>query len=358
MIDIERHINYFQTAADKQTAIDNDQLNYPNLSYVEETGVVDLAETAPPVDYSKKYFTIVSLEDNNAITWNRKTTLLYVTNVSASTDNGETWTEKNVGGTSNSIATLNTGDKLLLKGTLSPNSGDGIGRIAATGQFTVEGNSMSLLFGDDFSGQTSLSGKAYAFENLFSGCTGLTSAENLVLPATTLVNYCYSAMFRGCSSLTSAPVLPATALATYCYGGMFSGCTSLTTAPDLPATSVGYGSYQTMFNGCRSLTTAPALPATTMAELCYNNMFNGCTGLTTAPELPATTLAKNCYSYMFRYCTSLNYIKMLATDISASDCLKNWVDGVASGGTFVKKSGVSIPSGVNGIPNNWTVQEV
>jgi hypothetical protein len=87
-------------------------------------------------------------------------------------------------------------------------------------------------------------------------------------------------------------------------------------------------------------------------------MFQSCSGLTTAPELPATTLASNCYSYMFNYCSKLNYIKMLATDISASNCLNYWVRSVASSGTFVKNPAMnSLPTGVSGIPEGWTVQD-
>ena len=111
-----------------------------------------------------------------------------------------------------------------------------------------------------------------------------------------------------------------------------------------------------MFSGCTSLTTAPALPATTLAQSCYYYMFANCTSLTTAPELPATTLASQCYSYMFYGCSNLNYIKMLATNISASYCLSSWVSGVASSGTFVKNLNMTtLPSGINGIPNGWTV---
>ena len=48
---------------------------------------------------------------------------------------------------------------------------------------------------------------------------------------------------------------------------------------------------------------------------------------------------------------------MLATDISASSCLNNWVNGVASSGTFVKhKDMTTLPSGANGIPNGWTIE--
>ena len=112
-----------------------------------------------------------------------------------------------------------------------------------------------------------------------------------------------------------------------------------------------------MFHGCTSLTTAPALPATTLANSCYRNMFEGCRSLTTAPALPATTLANYCYQYMFYNCNKLNYIKMLATNISASNCLNNWVNGVSSTGTFVKDTAItSLPTGDSGIPSGWTVQ--
>ena len=87
-------------------------------------------------------------------------------------------------------------------------------------------------------------------------------------------------------------------------------------------------------------------------------MFYNCTSLVTAPELHATTLYRNCYCYMFRGCSNLNNITMLATDISATDCLYNWVSGVASTGTFTKAASMtSLPSGVDGIPSGWTVQD-
>ena len=194
------------------------------------------------------------------------------------------------------------------------------------------------------------------YYGMFLGCTSLTTAPEL--PATTLAGSCYRNMFEGCTSLTTAPALPATALASNCYQYMFGGCTSLTTAPALPATTLAGGCYSGMFNNCTSLTTAPALPATTLANYCYQYMFNGCTKLTTAPALPATTLTNSCYSYMFYRCTKLNYIKCLATDISAPYCTKNWVSGVASTGTFVKNPDMaSWPTGDNGIPTGWTVQD-
>ena len=61
---------------------------------------------------------------------------------------------------------------------------------------------------------------------------------------------------------------------------------------------------------------------------------------------------------MFYNCTNLNYIKMLATDISAEDCLDSWVYGVSATGTFVKNPALSVDTigrGGSGIPKGWTV---
>jgi len=67
-------------------------------------------------------------------------------------------------------------------------------------------------------------------------------------------------------------------------------------------------------------------------------------------------LASACYQQMFYGCTSLTSIKCLATDVSASDCTSNWVDGVAASGTFTKAASMSSWStGNNGIPSGWTV---
>ena len=190
---------------------------------------------------------------------------------------------------------------------------------------------------------------------MFSGCTSLVNAPEL--PATTLASNCYNSMFNECTSLTSAPVLPATTLASNCYSNMFRSCTSLTTAPELPATTLLGNCYSEMFYGCTSLTTAPAvLPATTLAGSCYYRMFQDCKSLVNAPVLPATTLVSDCYSSMFERCEKLNYIKMLATDISASGSLSYWVIGVSSSGTFVKHSSMtSLTTGTSGIPSGWTV---
>ena len=200
-----------------------------------------------------------------------------------------------------------------------------------TAECYIYGNIMSLVNEYEFATATTLTG-ADAFNKLFSNNAKLYNhtTNDLLLPATTLTNYCYLGMFSGCSNLTTAPALPATTLADNCYWDMFSGCSKLKTAPELPAT--------------------------TLAVSCYNSMFRDCTELTTAPELPATTLADNCYEDMFNSCSKLNSVTCLATNISASDATKGWLHGVAASGTFTKASTMTgWPESENGIPTGWTV---
>lgn len=279
-----------------------------------------------------------------------------------SKDYGSTWipiTSTSAG----TIFNVSAGDKIMFKGnndTYSETFSKNTMFMSNNGAlFNVYGNIMSLMYGDNFIGKNTFNDDtlSYIFTNLFYG-TGVVNASNLILPATTLVDFCYYYMFSLCVSLTSAPALPATTLADYCYHYMFNDCISLTSAPALPATTLADGCYKNMFNGCISLTSAPELTATTLAEACYYAMFQGCTSLTSAPELPATTLVDSCYDGMFKYCANLNYIKCLATDISASDCTTDWVSGVNGTGTFVKAASMTDwTTGNNGIPANWTVQD-
>ena len=301
------------------------------------------------IDYADNYLTFKAKE-NGTFKFSGSTT---ANTLQYSLDNGTTW--NNLTDNTNT-PTVNSGSSIMFKGNCVPSSG-GIGKFISSGLFDVEGNVMSLIYGDNFGGQTTLS-SAYTFYNLFQSCTRLTSAENLSLPATTLASYCYQYMFYYCTSLVNAPELPATTLANNCYQYMFGECTSLTSAPALPATTLANQCYSRMFNYCTSLVNAPELPATTLTESCYGSMFNECTSLTSAPELPATTLANYCYEAMFRGCTSLNAITCLATDISATECTTFWVYNVSPTGVFTKAEGMTgWTTDINGIPQGWTVQD-
>ena len=295
----------------------------------EDTSIVFYYKVKP--DYRKPLtFNIISA---GTIVW-RANQLASAKSIEYKKNDGE-WTTitSNTGASAPSIS-VSAGDVLRFKGdnaTYATSETRFNSFTGSTAKFEVEGNIMSLIDSENFATATTLV-SSYTFYYLFNGCTGLTSAEFLILPATILAEACYADMFWNCRSLTIAPELPATTLANSCYLNMFANCTSLTTAPELPATTLVYS--------------------------CYNNMFFACKSLTSAPELPATTLANSCYLNMFYGCTNLNYIKCLATDISAYLCTYNWVMNVSSTGTFVKNPNMSSWTiGDSGIPQGWTVQD-
>ena len=254
------------------------------------------------------------------------------------------------------VAFYGKGTSISCYGSTDPSNCTKI--AGGTAEVKVYGNIMSLLDETGFATATTLPATNDTFYELFSGNDKLKDANGLLLPAETLVAYCYSHMFSGCTALTAAPALPAETLDSYCYSNMFKGCTSLTTAPELPATTVPGCCYQSMFEGCTSLTTAPKLSATEVGNSSCYSMFQGCTKLTTAPELKATTLADYCYRSMFSGCTSLNAVTCLATNITATNCTEYWLDGVAATGTFTKASSMtSWTTGASGIPGGWSVIE-
>ena len=310
------------------------------------------------IDYNKEPLTF-KITSGGSINWTASDSSLTKT-IEYKLNDSHNWASitSNTGESAPTI-TVKAGDKIQFRGDNTAYCGDNPDLYStfggSTAEFEIEGNIMSLINSTDFSTLATLESN-FTFAFLFSNCTGLTSAENLILPATRLAMGCYFMMFNGCTSLTTSPELPATDLAEGCYVGMFNGCTSLTTAPELPATTLANYCYNNMFYGCTKLTTAPALPATNLANNCYMGMFRGCTSLTTAPELPATDLVYYCYYEMFRFCKSLNYIKCLATYTSASNCTTSWVEGVASTGTFVQNNAMTDWGiGDHGIPSGWTV---
>ena len=216
--------------------------------------------------------------------------------------NDGAWTSITAG--SNVTISVNAGDEVRFKGlnsTYATDKSNYSGFDGGTATYDISGNIMSLIYGDNFEDQTTLSG-TYSFCSLFKQSKAV-SAENLILPATTLTEYCYRAMFSKCTTLVVAPALPATTLATGCYWYLFEDC-----------------------------------------------------AITTAPELLATTLVKECYGYMFKGCSNLNYIKCLArAGFNTSNCLSNWVNGVSQTGTFVKEDGITWQTGISGIPTEWYI---
>lgn len=294
-------------------------------------------------DYSKDPLTFEILSAGT-ITWELGD---YVINYSK---NGGEWTMMD----SSTTIDVVENDEVRFVGN---NSSYNAKRPVVSTPFNVKGNIMSLIDSENYETLTELT-ETRTFRFMFAQ-QDVIEAENLILPATTLTRYCYSGLFGNCTRLVSAPELPATSLADFCYFGMFNYCASLENAPVLPATTLAISCYRDMFMGCTSLNIAPELPATELTEYCYGYMLAGCTSLTTAPELPATTLAKNCYYWMFHNSYNINYVKCLATDITAQDCTKKWLEMETQAigeGTFVKNPAMNEWTvGVNGIPEGWTV---
>ncbi|MBP5756339.1 MAG: Ig domain-containing protein [Spirochaetales bacterium] len=203
--------------------------------------------------------------------------------------------------------------------------------IGCSSDCYVYGNVMSMVDSDDFETLDEVPEKA--FQALFKGNEHIQNHPDygLVLPATTLADYCYESMFYRCSGLTKAPELPAKTLAGYCYSSMFSYCSSLIKAPELPAT--------------------------TLADHCNYRMFEYCTGLTESPVLSAKILVDYCYEEMFEGCENITSITCLATDVSAEGCTDYWVYGLHDQGTFYKDPSMDWDTGYSKVPAGWEIKD-
>lgn len=319
---------------------------------------------------------------------------------------------------------VKSGSYVLLKSNFNGVTGNKVanGTFSATGNFDLTGNSMSLIYGDEFENQLSLTGKSSVFHSLFKNCTKLKSVSNSVLPATTLDDYVYSSLFNGCTGLTSIPsgLLPSTELATACYYEMFksSGLTSIpsrllpstelkvlcygymfassevasippnllpatkieiscysglfqytkiTSIPSglLPSTELKNGCYSSMFLGCESLKSANIeLPATTVNNgYEYYFMFFNCSNLTDPPIIKATSVSgNNSFGSMFKGCGKMKYLVCDMLNEPSSSISKDWLNGVAATGTFYKNPNATldqtITKGVDTVPTGWNITDI
>jgi hypothetical protein len=205
-----------------------------------KTATCEVSVLEPQGDYRSQYLTFEIIE-GGTIVWKAsdssfERTIHYSLN-------GGPWTE--ITSTTDGVEIpVSSGDKVRFYGENSAYAGwDSAtnsfqqSSFSGTARFEASGNIMSLL-SPSFENLVSFSysNNSYCFEDLFLDCEGLVVAGNLVLPATVLAQSCYEEMFYGCTNLTTAPELPATTLALLCYSKMFYGCTSLIAAPELPAT--------------------------------------------------------------------------------------------------------------------------
>lgn len=255
--------------------------------------------------------------------------------------------------------TIRAGQKVYFKASgLTATSSAGIGTFSMTAPCNVGGNIMSMSHGDDYVNATEIT-QSYQFQSLFANAANIVSAENLVLPATTLTDYCYKSLFYKCTSLIkSFSVLPASIAPTWAYAVMFRDCSNLQDAPEILATSIRDYGCKLMFADCKKLVKAPSALYAKSPGRSYESMFYDCYILEVAPVIYAETLPSYCCSQMFGYCYKLSYIKAMFITAPGTNYTNIWVSGVPAGGTFVKNAVATWENsfGTSAIPSGWTVE--
>lgn len=216
-------------------------------------------------------------------------------------------------------------------------------------QLKAEGNIMSLL---DATMQSKEVGD-YGFQHLFMN-SNLLISDKLLLPATTLGEYCYYGMFSNvlqniASVPTTIPKLPAKNLSKGCYQEMFSNC-YLGGLSEMKAENLAedcckymyfnsrignfsvetYNGYYTTYqpSGCDSININ--LPAMNLAKGCYEGMFAFVSGVISSITLPAEILTEGCYRYMFYYSYSAIPLITWGTTKLAKECCMSMFDSVSA----------------------------
>jgi hypothetical protein len=135
-------------------------------------------------DYSKLPLTIENIGTTNATVSGNYGQF--------SLDGGNTWTN------ATTQTTLTPGSKVIISGNITNNY---IRYRTSNSKTIVYGNINSLVNG------ASTMNTTYKFHGMFSGCTNIVDASNMVLPFSSLQENCYQQLFMNCSSLTAIPSL-------------------------------------------------------------------------------------------------------------------------------------------------------
>lgn len=263
--------------------------------------------------WSKRYFTIKNVRDNDLYLYLQGCTSFQWLKYRCNNGNWDTintntaynWILLPGLGSIEFSGIKDTDTTFIIKCVEGENSAAQIDDIS-THEIHAKGNIMSLFYGDDFSNQNTI---PHVIRSLFSLNKILTDASKLILPATNLVNSCYTDMFTGCVQLVNPPkVLPAEYGPSECYSNMFSGCVQLIKTPLIRMMNgynnngAGYGRQcQNMFSGCINLTKAEIWFAisgvgygASRPGAATDDMFSGCTKLKEL-YLYAPKLTQHCY---------------------------------------------------------------
>ena len=281
----------------------------PYTTYVTDSNKVHYYTDVENRDYSKEYFTIESLEDGNDIIWKATTTQLLRT-IEISLDFGKTWQSYKATTEGVVCTALNRGQFIWVKGA-NTHYGQASQwcHFEPTKQYIVYGNIMSLIGGDNFKNTLSFTVQ-YPVNRFFNADTNIISAENLVLPATTLVKGTYEYMFYNCINLKYAPKeLPDATGGDNVYNSMFYNCTNLETTPILKRTVYSGRDCINMFYECRKIKELQ-LPqeisctgTQTFCRMCYNCRNLEHINNTLNISIRGTT--SSTFEQTFMYCYSL-----------------------------------------------------
>lgn len=290
-------------------------------------------DTMGRAHYNLEYLTTKALGSGNiTFTIPSNVGTSYLTNVSYRKNGGEWTTTTNSSSEVVITVSVVANDIIEWKGNGKRLCGGGAytsaSKFGGTVQFNVYGNAMSMLWGDDFIGQTQFpdTARERVMQGLFYQ-SSVVDASNLVLPATHLSNtHAYMGMFSGCTSLVYPPAeLPepeSSVTLELTYMAMFSDCTSMVRCPDMNWGVLGTcknGTFYKMFYGCTALTDnipdkieVQNYTASTSGYQIFRQMFRGCTHITTIPSLiihnnnsTITGADNGPFYHVFYGCTSL-----------------------------------------------------
>ena len=131
-------------------------------------------------------------------------------------------------------------------------------------------------------------------DDLFYGCTKLTSVPTLYTSNTISMNR----MFHSCYKLISIPYMDTSNVKSMVM--MFKYCSNLTSVPDLNTSNVT--DMSDMFDDCENLISIPDLDTSNVTDM--NWMFGSCSKLTSIPLLNASKVTESMYG-TFMFCDAL-----------------------------------------------------
>lgn len=140
------------------------------------------------------------------------------------------------------------------------------------------------------------------------------------------------------------------------YGDLNSLIGSTSPSTSLPNNCFYNGIYSKGSNGIKVLT-SPEFPSTSISSgsAVYRGFYYDFPSIIVGPDLPAATVGTQGYAYMFNGCTNLRYMKVLATNVSSTNAIKNMMNnggGISSEGDFVVRT--NAPSALtSAVPSGW-----